>query len=112
MEDGCLILLDLPGRFSYLYTIPEQCHQSNSEDEMEITPEEKEMLRRITDNQYSGGGYKRATWIWMACRTEADRAVLDTLCRKGLAETGLGGTVAGDPYDACWLTPKGKAASD
>jgi len=77
---------------------------------MEITPDEKEMLRRIADNQYSGGGYKRATWVETACRTEADRAVLDMLCRKGLAETGLGGTVAGDPYDACWLTPKGKEA--
>jgi hypothetical protein len=79
---------------------------------MEITGDEKEMLRRITDNQYSGGGYKRATWIWKVCRTETDRAVLDTLCRKGLAETGLGGTVAGDPYDACWLTPKGKTACE
>jgi hypothetical protein len=79
---------------------------------MEITPVEREMLRRITDNQYSGGGYKRATWIEMVCRTDADRAVLDTLCGKGLAEIGLGGTVAGDSYDACWLTPKGKAASE
>lgn len=76
---------------------------------MEITPEEKEMLDRIEDNRYSGGTYKRATWIDMICRTENDRAVLGALCRKGLAETGLGGTIAGDPYDACWLTPKGKA---
>jgi hypothetical protein len=83
-----------------------------SEEEMEITPEEKEMLHRITDNQYSGGGYKRATWIEMVCRSEAERALLHALCRKGLVETGLGGTVAGDPYDACWLTPKGKAASE
>ncbi len=79
---------------------------------MELTLEEKEMLRRIADNPYSGGAYKRATWIDMVCRTEADRAALATLCQKGLAETGLGGTVAGDPYDACWLTPKGKAAYD
>ncbi len=79
---------------------------------MEITPDEKEMLLRITDNQYSSGGYKRATWIWKACRTEADRALLDALCRKGLAEIGLGGTVAGDPYRACWLTPKGKSACE
>jgi hypothetical protein len=84
----------------------------NEEVEMEITPNEKEMLHRITDNRYSGGGYKRATWIEMICRTEADRAVLDALCSKGLAEIGLGGTVAGDPYDACWLTPKGKAACE
>jgi hypothetical protein len=77
---------------------------------MEITPNEKEMLRRIADNQYSGGGYKRATWVEMVCPTKADRAVLETLRRKGLAETGLGGTVAGDPYDACWLTPEGKEA--
>jgi hypothetical protein len=76
---------------------------------MEITPEEKEMLDRIEENRYSGGTYKRATWIDMVCRTDNDRAVLDALCRKGLAETGLGGTIAGDPYDACWLTLKGKA---
>lgn len=79
---------------------------------MEITPVEKEMLRRISDKQYSGGGYKRAAWIEMVCPTEADRETLDTLCRKGLAEKGLGGTVAGDPYDACWLTPEGKALSE
>jgi hypothetical protein len=79
---------------------------------MELTPEEKEMLRRIADNQYSGGAYKRATWIDMVCHTKADKAVLAALCQKGLAETGLGATVAGDPYDACWLTPKGKAAYD
>ncbi|MBU2054031.1 MAG: hypothetical protein KJ936_04120 [Proteobacteria bacterium] len=79
---------------------------------MELTSEEKEMLRRIANNQYSGGAYKRATWIDMICPTKADKAMLETLCHKGLAETGLGGTVAGDPYDACWLTPKGKAAVD
>ena len=76
---------------------------------MEITPEEREMVDRIEDNRYSGGAYKRATWIDMICRNESDKAVLGALCRKGLAETGLGGTVAGDPYDACWLTPEGKA---
>lgn len=79
---------------------------------MEITPVEREMLRRITDNQYSSGGYRRATWIEMVCRTNADRELLDMLCEKGLAETGLGGTVAGDTYKACWLTPKGKEASE
>jgi hypothetical protein len=36
--------------------------------------------------------------------------MLDTLCQKGLVETGLGGTVAGDVYDGCWLTQKGKEA--
>ena len=76
---------------------------------MDITQEEKEMLERIENKRYTGGGYKRATWIEMVCHNEKDRAVLGTLCQKGLAETGLGGTVAGDPYDACWLTPKGKA---
>ena len=76
---------------------------------MDITPEEKEMLGMIANNPYSGGAYKRAAWIDLICRTEKDRAVLGELCRKGLAETGWGGTVAGDPYDACWLTPKGKA---
>ncbi len=79
---------------------------------MELTAEEKGMLRRISDNKYSAGGYKRATWIDMICHTETDRAVLAALCQKGLAETGLGGTVAGDPYDACWLTPKGKALDE
>jgi hypothetical protein len=77
---------------------------------MEITPEEKEMLSRIANNQYSGGAYKRATFIDKVCFNKTDRAVLDTLCGKGLAETGLGGTVAGDTYRACWLTEKGKAA--
>lgn len=76
---------------------------------MEITPEEKEMLRRIADNPYSGGSYERATLLWKACRNEAEKAVLDSLCRKGLAETGFGATVAGDRYNGCWLTPKGKA---
>lgn len=75
---------------------------------MEITPEEKDMLIRIVNNQYSGGAYKRATWIDKVCRNKAGREVLDALCRKGLAETGLGGTVAGDTYRACWLTQKGK----
>jgi len=79
---------------------------------MELTSEEKEMLCRIASNQYRGGAYKRATWIDMVCPTKAGKAVLTTLCHKGLAETGLGGTVAGDPYDACWVTPKGKAASE
>jgi len=79
---------------------------------MELTPEEKAMLCRIANNQYSGGAYKRATWIDMICPTKTDKALLETLCHKGLAEIGLGGTVAGDPYDACWLTPKGKEALD
>ena len=77
---------------------------------MEITPEEKEMLSRIENNQYTGGGYKRATFISRVCGNKADRVVLESLCQKGLAETGLGGTVAGDTYRACWLTEKGKAA--
>jgi hypothetical protein len=77
---------------------------------MDISSEEKDMLVRIVNNQYTGGAYKRATWIEKVCRNRADRAVLDTLCQKGLVETGLGGTVAGDPYRACWLTQKGKEA--
>lgn len=77
---------------------------------MEITQEEKEMLRRIVDNQFTGGAYKRAALLEKICRNPADRAVVDELCRKGLAETGLGGTVAGDVYDGAWLTEKGKAA--
>ncbi|MDD5244639.1 MAG: hypothetical protein PHU49_11550, partial [Syntrophorhabdaceae bacterium] len=70
--------------------------------------EEKDMLVRIVNNEYTGGGYKRATWIDKVCRNKEDREMLDTLCQKGLAETGLGGTVAGDTYRACWLTQKGK----
>ena len=77
---------------------------------MEITAAEKEMLTRIEKNQFTGGAYKRATLIDKVCRTKADRAVLDALCRKGLVEKGLGGTVAGDVYDGCWLTALGKAA--
>jgi hypothetical protein len=77
---------------------------------VDITPEEKEMLGRIATNQFTGGAYKRATFIDKICRSKADRLVLDALCRKGLVETGLGGTVAGDIYDGCWLTESGKAA--
>ena len=43
---------------------------------MELTSEEKNMLRRIANNPYSGGAYKRATWIDMVCHSEADKAVL------------------------------------
>ena len=70
----------------------------------------KDMLSKIENNQYTGGAYKRATWIDKVCRNKAERAVLDTLCKKGLAETGLGGTVAGDVYWGCWLTQRGKEA--
>ena len=79
---------------------------------MELTSDERDMLRRIVSNQYTGGAYRRATWVAMICRSRADKALLADLCRKGLTETGLGGTVAGDPYDACWLTPEGWAAYD
>ena len=78
--------------------------------EQKLTAEEKEMLCRIANNPYSGGTYKRATWIEIICPTKADKAMLEALRQKGLAETGLGGTIAGDFYDACWLTPKGKEA--
>lgn len=77
---------------------------------MEITPEEREMLQKIVDNQFTGGAYKRATFIEKVCRTKADRATLEALCRMGLVEKGYGGTVAGDVYDGCWLTEKGRAA--
>jgi hypothetical protein len=75
----------------------------------ELTMNEKNLLFRIMDKQYTGGGYKRAAWVVMVCPTAADKAALKSLCGKKLAETGLGGTVAGDPYNACWLTPAGKA---
>ncbi len=77
---------------------------------IEITQDEKEMLVRIVENEYTGGGYKRATWIDKVCRNKTERMLLDELCQKGLAETGLGGTVAGDTYRACWLTEQGKEA--
>lgn len=77
---------------------------------MEITPEERSMLIRIEENLYTGGAYKRAAWIDKVCRNREDRALLDALCKKGLAETGLGGTVAGDTYRGCWLTREGKEA--
>ncbi|MCX8022160.1 MAG: hypothetical protein N2745_05240 [Syntrophorhabdaceae bacterium] len=77
---------------------------------MDITFEEKEMLKKILENQYTGGAYKRATFIDKVCRGKKDKEILESLCRKGLAETGLGGTVAGDTYRACWLTEKGKEA--
>jgi hypothetical protein len=77
---------------------------------MEITREEREMLVRIVNNPFTGGAYKRATLIDKVCLNKADRAVFDALYRKGFIETGLGGTVAGDVYDGCWLTQKGKEA--
>ncbi len=77
---------------------------------MEITPAEKEMLNRIVENQFTGGAYKRATFIEKVCRSKKDKTVLDALCERGLVEKGLGGTVAGDVYDGCWLTKEGKAA--
>jgi hypothetical protein len=77
---------------------------------MEITEEEKDMLLRIENNQYTGGAYKRATFIDKVCRNKSERALLDRICQKGLAEKGLGGTVAGDVYWACWLTEEGKEA--
>jgi len=77
---------------------------------VEITSEEKQMLMKIEINQYTGGAYKRATFIDKVCRNKTDRSILKALCQKGLVETGLGGTVAGDVYDGCWLTPKGKKA--
>ncbi|MCX8110621.1 MAG: hypothetical protein N3D15_05180 [Syntrophorhabdaceae bacterium] len=75
---------------------------------MDITREEMEMLFKIEDNQYTGGGYRRAAWIDKVCKSKADRLILDSLCKKGLVETGLGGTVAGDTYRACWLTDSGR----
>jgi hypothetical protein len=78
---------------------------------MDLSTEEMELLRRIADHPYRGGGYPRAGWIELLCRTKRERAVLASLCRKGLVETGLGGTVAGDPYDACWLTSEGRAVA-
>ncbi len=75
---------------------------------VDITREEFEMLIRIDENQYTGGAYKRATWIDKVCNKKSDKDMLKCLCEKGLVETGLGGTVAGDTYRACWLTDKGK----
>jgi len=75
---------------------------------MEITSEERHMLMKIENNQFTGGAYKRATFIDKVCRSKADRLLLETLCQKDLVEKGLGGTVAGDVYDGCWLTQKGR----
>jgi hypothetical protein len=77
---------------------------------MELSAEEEEMLHRIANNPFTGGAYKRATLIEKVCLNKGDRAILDRLCAKGLAETGLGGTVAGDVYDGCWLTEQGREA--
>jgi len=75
--------------------------------EIDVTKEEKEMLKKIMDNQYTGGAYRRASFIDKVCSTKKDRELLRSLCNKGLVETGLGGTVAGDTYRACWLTEIG-----
>jgi len=77
---------------------------------VKITEEERDMLMKIENNQFTGGAYKRATFIDKVCRNKADRSILEDLCRKGLVEKGLGGTVAGDVYDGCWVTLQGKEA--
>ncbi|HOV89771.1 MAG TPA: hypothetical protein PKW07_03570 [Syntrophorhabdaceae bacterium] len=74
----------------------------------DITKEELEMLIKIDENQFTGGAYKRATMIDKVCDKKTDKEILKGLYKKGLVETGLGGTVAGDTYRACWLTDKGK----
>lgn len=67
-------------------------------------------MRLIVDNKYEGGtNYPRATWVEIVCPNKKSKAVLKGLCDKGLVETGIGGTVAGDPYTGCWLTKKGEA---
>lgn len=75
---------------------------------MELNQEEKDMLLRIQEKQFTGGAYKRATFVDQVCCSKEDRVLLRDLCRKGLVETGLGGTVAGDVYDGCWLTQRGR----
>lgn len=77
---------------------------------IEINGKEKDMLVKIENNQFTGGAYRRATFIDKVCRNKSDRLILEGLCKKGLVEKGLGGTVAGDVYDGCWLTQKGKRA--
>lgn len=77
---------------------------------MELSQDEKDMLVKIEKNQFTGGAYRRATFIDKVCHSKEDRKLLQTLCEKGYVETGLGGTVAGDVYDGCWLTQKGKEA--
>jgi len=73
-----------------------------------LTDKEKEIIERIDLYQYTGGGYRRASFIDKVCKKKGDKEILKGLCIKGIAETGLGGTVAGDTYRACWLTEKGK----
>ena len=54
---------------------------------VKITVEERDMLSKIENNQFTGGAYKRATFIDKVCRNKADRSILEGLCRKGLVET-------------------------
>lgn len=78
--------------------------------ELNLSTEEKGLMRLIVDNKYEGGtNYPRATWVEIVCPNKKSKAVLKGLCDKGLVETGIGGTVAGDPYTGCWLTKKGEA---
>ncbi|TAL31067.1 MAG: hypothetical protein EPN93_18770 [Spirochaetes bacterium] len=75
-----------------------------------LTIEEKALLSAIVKNKYEGGNnYPRAAWVEIICPDRKGKAVLRGLCEKGLAETGMGGTVAGDFYTACWLTGEGEA---
>lgn len=76
---------------------------------LEFTDDEIEIIKRIDAYQYTGGAYKRASFIDKVCRNKKDKIILNDLCKKGFAEIGLGGTVAGDTYRGCWLTEKGKA---
>jgi hypothetical protein len=76
----------------------------------DLTLEEKDLLRAIATNKYEGGtNYPRAAWVEIICPDRKGKAVLKGLRDKGLAEVGIGGTVAGDPYTACWLTEQGEA---
>jgi hypothetical protein len=73
-----------------------------------LSREERDLMRSIAMNKYEGGTHPRAAWVEIICPDKKSKAVLKGLCQKGLAETGIGGTVAGDPYTACWLTTEGE----
>ncbi len=76
----------------------------------DLTPEEKNLLNAIATTRYEGGiDYPRAPWVETLCPDRNAKAVLKRLRGRGLAEVGMGGTVAGDFYTACWLTEQGEA---
>jgi hypothetical protein len=65
---------------------------------MNVTPAERRFVIRIAEDQYMDGDPTRATWTSSVCESPADKALLGSLVKKGLAHTN---------GEACGLTQYG-----